>query len=42
LAVESGVLFVVYAVVLLYGLGQKDVYFGLLQSTGLWKRSQAG
>jgi PST family polysaccharide transporter len=41
LVVEAGVLCVVYAVVLLYGLGQKDVYFGLLQSTGLWKR-QAG
>jgi PST family polysaccharide transporter len=33
---ESGLLFAVYGLVLLFVMNQKDVYFALLRDTGLW------
>jgi len=36
LTVANGLLFGVYAVILLFGMGQKDVYFGLLREIGIW------
>jgi O-antigen/teichoic acid export membrane protein len=36
LIVGNALLFGVYTIVLLFGMGQKDVYFGLLRDLGIW------
>jgi PST family polysaccharide transporter len=41
LFVESCVFFGVYLLVLLFGMGQKAIYMGLLRETGLWRRKIA-